>query len=180
METKSNFENRKADNRKLLIASAFVEHRSSLMSYVLYRIKDMEESEDIVQDVFLKLLEVGDVVCPATIKSFLFTIAQNIIVDRLRRTMKRTEIYSYIYDNAAVSVNTTEETVCADALEQAEKTMVARLSEQRRKVYVLSRYGGRSVGEIASSLSLSTRTVEAHLFHGRRIVRTYLKKVCGY
>ncbi|MBO5026226.1 MAG: sigma-70 family RNA polymerase sigma factor [Bacteroidaceae bacterium] len=174
METKI-----KIDNRKL-IASAFETYRPSLMSYVFYRIKDKDECEDIVQDVFLNLLEVGDTVCAATVKSFLFTIAQNIIIDRLRRNMKRMEIYSYIYDNSTTSTEITEEVVCAHSLEQAEKTMVGNLSEQRRKIYMLNRYEGRSVGEIASLLSLSTRTIEAHLFQGRRIVRTYLKKVCGY
>ncbi|MCM1312948.1 MAG: sigma-70 family RNA polymerase sigma factor [Bacteroides sp.] len=174
METNIKHENRK------LIASAFETYKSSLMNYVFYRIKDKEECEDIVQDVFLHLLEVGDTVCATTVRSFIFTIAQNIIIDRLRRNMKRVEVYSYIYDRTPLSTENTEETVCAHSLEQAEKTMVANLPEQRRKIYLLNRYEGKSVGEIASLLSLSTRTIESHLFQGRRMVRTYLRNVCGY
>ncbi len=174
METKIKINNRE------LIASAFETYKSSLMNYVFYRIKDKEESEDIVQDVFLNLLEIGDTVCAATVKSFLFTIARNLVVDRLRRSMKRAEVYSYMYDHTSLCTEITEEIVYARSLEQAERTMVDGLSEQRRKIYMLNRYEGRSVGEIASMLSLSTRTIEAHLFQGRRIVRTYLRQVCGY
>lgn len=44
------------------------------------------------------------------------------------------------------------------------KMAVEQMPEQRRKIFVLSRYRGLSNQEIADKLQLSVRTVERHLY----------------
>lgn len=46
---------------------------------------------------------------------------------------------------------------------------------QRRTVYALSRYEEKDTEEIANMLNLSQRTVDYHLFLGRRDMRRYMK-----
>lgn len=113
---------------------------------------------------------------PDTVKYFLFAIARNIVTDYIRRYYKKQEIDSYMYDFAVTSSNETEEAIIADDLASAEQRRLAIFPEQRRIVYTLSRYGDKTSTEIAEALQLSRRTVENHLFIGRREMREFFRK----
>ena len=112
---------------------------------------------------------------PDTVKYFLFTIARNIVIDYIRRYYKKQEIDSYLYDFTVTSSNDTEEKIIADDLMAMERTRLAAMPEQRRLIYTLNRFEDKSSPEIASELELSCRTVENHLFLGRRDMRDFFR-----
>ena len=139
-------------------------------------IRDSYEAEDLTQDVFIRLLDYKQMLRPDTVKYFLFTIARNIVTDYIRRYYKKQEIDSYMYDFAVTSSNETEETIIADDLASVEQRQLSTFPEQRRIVYALSRYEGKTSAEIAEEMQLSRRTVENHLFIGRREMREFFRK----
>ena len=112
---------------------------------------------------------------PDTVKYFLFTIARNLVTDYIRRYYKKQEIDSYLYDFTVTSSNDTEEKIIADDLMAMERTRLAAMPEQRRLIYTLNRFADKSSPEIASELELSCRTVENHLFLGRRDMRDFFR-----
>ena len=112
---------------------------------------------------------------PYTVKYFLFTIARNLVTDYIRRYYKKQEIDSYLYDFTVTSSNDTEEKIIADDLMAMERTRLAAMPEQRRLIYTLNRFEDKSSPEIASELELSCRTVENHLFLGRRDMRDFFR-----
>ena len=71
--------------------------------------------------------------------------------------------------------NETEEKIIADDLCKTEQRILAAFPVQRRTVYALSRYEEKDTEEIANMLNLSQRTVDYHLFLGRRDMRRYMK-----
>ena len=121
-------------------------------------------------------MECGQILREETAKDFIFTIARNLIIDYLRRYYKRQEITSYIYDMQETVTNESESRVITRDLQAHEWMKVIALPEQRRKVYYMSRYEDRSTAEIAATLNLSLRTVENHLFRGRKEVREYMRQ----
>ena len=135
-----------------LIAEYYEEHRSSIFFYIYRRINDEGDAEDLVQDAFLRLLEYRMMIRRDTLKYFLFTIVRNLLNDYLRRYYKRQEIDRYLYD------------------------MLSALPEQRRKVYEMNRFQGKSSEDIAEELNLSRRTVENHLFISRKEVREFIRQ----
>lgn len=112
---------------------------------------------------------------PDTVKYFLFAIARNIVTDYLRRYYKKQEIDSYMYDMTAFSTNETEEQIIGNDLMMLEQRRLAVMPEQRRLVYTLNRFEGKSSPEIANEMNLSRRTVENHLFIGRREMRDFFR-----
>lgn len=159
-----------------LIEDAYKEYRQSVISYIYYRIGNKEASEDLAQDVFLRLMDYRQIVCAETIRNFIFVIARNLTRDYFRHFYIKQEATSYIYDNQPSCTHITEEQVVANDLQALERGRVACLPEQRRKIYLLARFEGKEVSEIARQLDLSPRTVGNHLYLGRKEVREYIRK----
>lgn len=158
-----------------LIAHSYEEYHLIILSYITHRITHRYEAEDLAQDVFVRLLDYKQMLRPDTVKYFLFTIARNIVIDYLRRYYKKQEIDSYMYDMTATATNETEEQIIGNDLMSIERRRLAAMPEQRRLVYSLNRYEGKTSPEIATELNLSCRTVENHLFIGRREMRDFFR-----
>lgn len=159
-----------------LVAAAFNDYKFQLLGYINHRINNPDDAEDLVQDTFVRLLECGKMLRDDTVKSFIFTIANNLVVDYLRRYYKKQEIASYMMGSAISVVRSVESDVIAGDLRKHEVLKMSALPIQRKRVYYMSRFMDMSVDEISEKLSLSRRTVENHLFIGRKEVREYIKK----
>ena len=159
-----------------LITEYYEEYRQSVFFYICRRIDNKDDAEDLTQDAFLRLLEYRMMICRDTLKYFLFTIVRNLLNDYLRRYYKRQEIDRYLYDTLPMETRESESRIVADDLRQLEHRKVSALPEQRRKVYVMSRFQGKSSEDIAEELNLSRRTVENHLFISRKEVREFIRQ----
>lgn len=158
----------------LLITSAYNTYRQIIYLYVCSRIVNAKDAEDIVQDVFLHLMNYQQIICNDTIKSFIYTIANNLVNDYLRRFYRHQAYTLYIYEQTSTLYHEEEDFIVRD-LEALELYSVKRLPPQRQKIYLLSRYEERNTCEIAQKLHLSPRTVENHLRIGRKDVREYIR-----
>lgn len=130
----------------------------------------------MVQDVFVRLIGYQQMLRVDTIKHFIFTISRNLLYDYFRHHYKRLEVTSYIYDQRETCTNETEEQVITRDLLLLEKKKVAQLSEQRRKVYMMTRFENKTLPEVSRILNLSSRTVENHLFASRKMIREYIRQ----
>ncbi|MCQ2128019.1 MAG: sigma-70 family RNA polymerase sigma factor [Bacteroidaceae bacterium] len=163
--------------RHFLITEAFNVYSSALHHYICNRINDKEEASDILQDTFVRLLDC-DVICKESLKSLLFTIANNLVIDHIRRHYKRQEIYSYMYDAMKEKhALTPEQVACAKDIAEKEHQAMFRLSPAAMRVYKMTREEGMTIDEIAAELGISRRTVECHQLRGRKIVRESLRKI---
>ena len=62
-----------------LLANYYSLHRDELVSFIAVRIVDTNEAEDIVQDIFLRLLRGQHLITPQTLPSLLHTMARQIL-----------------------------------------------------------------------------------------------------
>lgn len=159
-----------------LVADSYTSYHRSVYLYIYYKINCREEAEDLAQDVFVRLMDYKKMLRPDTVKFFIHTIARNLVTDYLRRYYKKQEITSYMYDNAVNYTHETESQVIANDLSNLEKHKLQMLSEQRRKVYVMNRFEEQTITEISMKLNLSHRTVENHLFAGRKEIREFIRQ----
>lgn len=158
-----------------IIVRSYEEYHQIILNYITYRIIHRYEAEDLAQDVFVRLLDYQQMLRPDTVKYFLFTIARNIVTDYIRRYYKKQEVDGYMYDTMSVSTNETEEKIIGDDLMAMEQMRLAAMPAQRRLVYALNRFESKTSPEIANDLNLSCRTVENHLFLGRREMREFFR-----
>lgn len=161
-----------------LVTEVYEKHKAALLGYICKRIHNNVDAEDMLQDLFVRMLEFRDMICEATVMSFAYTIARNLVVDYVRRRRCTAEIYSYIYDRRMQTGQVSMEShIYMRNLEDHERLMMEQMPPQRRKVYYMNRFEGKEVDHIAEELHVESRTVEKHLLLGRRTMRTYLKSV---
>ena len=159
-----------------LITEYYEEYRQSVFFYINRRIEDKDDAEDLTQDAFLRLLEYRMMIRRDTLKRYLFTVVRNLVNDYLRRYYKRQEIDRYLYDTLPVTTVEPESRMVADEIRKLECRRVSALPEQRRKVYIMSRFQDKPAEDIAEELKLSQRTVENHLFISRKEVREFIRQ----
>lgn len=161
-----------------LITDVYKDKRELLVRFITNRIHDAADAEDMSQDVFLRLLEMQNMICRETVDGFIFAIARNLIIDYIRRKRYCVEISSYMFDTCSRSCEPpVEEKLHVRWVLRNERKKVNSLPQRRKDIYYLSRYKDLSPAEIAERLKLSVRTVEKHLYLGRLEVRAYMKKV---
>ncbi len=161
-----------------IIADYYTAHRGELKTFLASRLPSSDYADDIVQDVFLRLLRPGRMITPVTLPCLVYTTARNLAADCWRRS-KTVEEYEHViartdwhpmFSEDAESVFSARET--REMLERG----IARLSDRQTQVYRLNVYEGMPVKEISLHLGMKYKTVENHLGIARRQVREYVRE----
>lgn len=163
-------------NSDRIITRSFNEYNTYLVNYIASKINNKIEAEDLAQDVFVRLLDYKQMLREETVKSFIFTIARNIVIDYLRRHYKKEEINANMNEFLEKSTNDIESKLHEKEILHLEQSKLSTFSPQRKIVYSLCRYEEKTVTEISETLNISRRTVENHLLTGRKIMREYIRQ----
>jgi len=146
-----------------------------LYRFALGYLKSEEEAEELVQEVFTKIWEKrSDLKEELSFKSFLFTIAFNII-----RKHFRTKAYLANYLNTKISDDLdmhTSHKITYDSLYQYITNLVNQLPNRCKEIFIKSRLEGLSISEIAEKLKISHKTVENQLTQALKFIRTNLNR----
>lgn len=156
---------------------AYKAYCESVKSYITYRINDADEAADIAQDVFLKLMEHYDMLRADTMKNLIYTLVNNKINDFLRRHYKKNEVYAHLYECQPRRDDTLEAHVVARNIQEMELKIVSRMPRQRKRIYTMLRFEDKRTDDVAETLNISRRTVEAHRYLAQYEVRRSLLKI---
>lgn len=164
-----------ANNQHQLIADFFKAYNVELVNFTIARLGNREESEDLVQEVFIKLLAFDGMIKETTIKSFAFTIAANKIKDVLRRRVYRRNIEENTKYEMQLNYNNVERVIEYNETLRIVNSHIDTLTPTCAKIYRMSLFYGQAVGQIADELQVSKRTVESQLFLSRKKIRSLMK-----
>lgn len=167
------------ESKHSIIAEYYTSHYDELKKFVASRLLFADEAEDIVQNVFMRLLQMDKMITTITLPCLVYTVARNLIFDYWRHRSKVEEYEHLIQksDLGYVGSNDVESIFCAHEVEEELEHSIARLSQKQAKIYRLHIYDGMAVSEIADKLSLKYKNVEYCLGSARKEVRNYMKKV---
>ena len=163
-------------NKILTLTNYYVTHRDELLAYVSSRLGNSVEAEDLVQNVFLRLLTSDKMITDITLPALVYTIARNLIADYYRRRT-HFEVYEHYLKNTD-SIDESAESILSirDITEQLERGL-ARVPENCREIYRLHVYGGMKVAEISEHLGEGYKSVEHRLGTARKLVRRQLRGI---
>lgn len=137
-------------------------------------VNSKEVAEDIVQDVFVKLLDI-DIKSGGSVVTLLYTSVKNASIDYTRTKAIRINepiINAHIPDNTNYELSS-EEIEYADKLRRVILSIEA-LPEQSRNVVKLICLNHYSYSDTADKLGISVSTVKTHMYRSFKIMRKHL------
>ena len=145
-------------------------YADGVFRFIVKNLRHEEDARDIVQGAFEKLWINREQVEEKSVKSYLFTIAYNLMIDHLRKN-KRTELKDNFREEAKVERSHGRELkqILNDALEQ--------LPAKWKSLVLLKDYEGYSYEEIGRITGLNSSQVRVYLHRARLQLREYLVSV---
>ncbi|WP_316818528.1 RNA polymerase sigma-70 factor [Pedobacter nyackensis] len=153
--------------------SLYLQYRTIIYGSVFKLVKSHEFTQDIVQDVLLKIWQNRNKLASLkNFKSYLFTITQNTVYDHFRKVASnQNKIEKVLEIIAEQSANDIEETIFYHELQNQLGEILAIMPEKCRQVFILCKLEGKSYNEVAQLLNISNATINNHIVKATRIIK---------
>ena len=164
-------------NNNVHIINYYTLHRGEIVDFIAVRISDADAAQDMVQDIFLRLLRGHRLITRQTLPCLIYTRARHAAVDYHRRRHAYEEYEHYIQTSDVrqqTSVDPASIYSATQIMERMERSL-ARLPKACCEIYRLHIYDGLKVSDIARELSLPYKQVENRLGQARKAVRQQLR-----
>lgn len=164
--TKKLYENICQEN---LFSAIFTKYSKSLHDFLYYKYGEELHPEDKVQEAFIKLWDNCKDVPFEKAKSFLFTVANNSILNDIKH---RKVVLNYQkIKPKSFTIETPEFLMEEKQYMQKYQNALSNLTEGQREAFLLNRVEGKKHKEIAELLDISTKAVEKRLYGALKKLR---------
>ncbi|MCK9205714.1 MAG: RNA polymerase sigma-70 factor [Salinivirgaceae bacterium] len=154
----------------------FTKYYKDLVVFSFSFTRNLQASEEIVQDRFLKLWEHRNgLVVQTSLKSYLLKSVQNQSLDWLRHLKVKTNFASVILEHPVLSENNTENYILHSELQDKLAEALAKFPEPYSQAFKMNRFDALNYQEIAKKLGVSVRTVEVRISKALLLLREELK-----
>jgi RNA polymerase sigma-70 factor (ECF subfamily) len=158
------------------LGALYARFHHRLRRFVLHRISNESDAEDLVQEVFLRIhARIGTLKDSARIESWIFQIARNLLIDHHRSRKKTEPIHPDNEPPDRHSVPTASE-----RLAPAIREFVNRLPEPYREALTLTEFDGVPQKELARRLGLSISGAKSRVQRARAMVKDMLMRCCHF
>src|SRR5690606_33637740 len=159
-------------------AEAVQPHEPALRAFLHAHFPALKETDDLVQESYVRLLKAHDAHRITNAKSFLFTTARNLALDLFRRN--QVIATEPIDDSGGLALLDTSQNLVEGVCHGQELTIlreaIAALPGRCREVFSLRKLHGWSREEIARRMKISESTVNAQIAIGMLRCRKYFKE----
>lgn len=166
----------KPETKYSIIANYYSNHYEEILGFVSARLQYADMAEDIVQNVFTKILCTDKMITKVTLPSLIYTVARNLIFDYWRHH-RAVEEYEHYLSSVKRDGNDTESVYSINEITELLEKGIARLSNRQREIYKMNMYRGMQVSEISQTLQINYKSVENRLGAARKEIRKYLTRM---
>lgn len=156
----------------------FKTYYQALCNFANTYLNNIDESEDLVQEVFVKIWDKRhDLDITSSIKAYLFQAVKNACFNQLKHQKVKNKHKEHLFhqSESSIDINSQIET---NQLSLLIEEAIEKMPEKRRNIFYLSRHEGLKYQEIADKLNISIKTVETQmglaLKHLRNELKSYL------
>ena len=167
-----------ASDGRVTVEALNAAFRVPLTRYFARRVRNDADAEDMVQEVFERLIKRGDVGSVEFLTGYVFETASSVFTDRFRRrTVRQADEHDEFDENlhGGAQISTERIVMGRERLANA-TTALLELPERTRVIFVLRRLEGMSYLDIEARLEISVSAIEKHM---QRAVAHLTKRLEG-
>lgn len=152
-------------------------HQYSLRIYrkLLKMVRVETIAEELVQDVFVRIWDKRHQIDPdRSFRSYLFTIAQNLVYDLYRKVAREERLQEVIKDASSEIYMHVEEGVFLKETSEILNKAINNLPSQQKLVFTLCKLEGKSYEDASATLGISTSTINNHIVKATKSIKGYM------
>jgi len=146
------------------------EYTKNIFRFLYKSLKDEDAANDILQDCYLKLWQNRNLVDPVKIKSWLFSVAHNAMINYLKVESRKTSLNGEIKEQHVFQKHDFD---IKSILEKA----LNNLPSQQKSIILLRDLEGYEYKEIAEILKINETQVKVYLYRARLKVKKSVKSI---
>ncbi len=164
------------DGDELAFSTLYCQYKPVLINFITSLIKLADIAEDLTQQVFLSIwLHRSDVNPEKSFSSYLFTIAKNNTLNYIRKdNNNKRYLKNQIWDEMVLGRCFTDEAIEHDELAKTINDAINSLTDQKKRIFEMSRKQGLTHEQIAAELKISKNTVKNHMVDSISSIKKYV------
>ena len=152
-----------------LFERLYKKHAKNLHDFLYYKFGDYLNPQDKVQEAFIKLWQNCGKISPDKAKSYLFTTANNLMLNAVAH---QKVVLKYQKLPQKHATNESPEFVMQEKeYHKKLQTALANLTEAQRVAFLMNRVEGKRFKEIAAILDISVKAVEKRIYGALKKLR---------
>ncbi len=152
-----------------MFSKLFTTHAKNLHDFLFYKYGNLLNPKDKVQEAFIKLWENCKKTSPEKAKSFLFTIANNLMLNEVAH---QKVVWKHQQNKPKLHTNESPQFILEEQeYKQKLDTAIANLTEAQRVAFLMNRCEGKKFKEIAEILDISVKAVEKRIYSALKKLR---------
>ena len=154
----------------------FKKYYKPLVIFSQYYVKDLQVSENIVQETFLNIWENRKKInITSSVKSYLYTAVKNRSFNHLEKDKKHINLINM--NEFTLKQESPHEKLAENETLAAVYKEIENLPEKCRETYMMFIYNELSYSEIAEIQNVSMNTVKTHMYRAVNILRKRLANI---
>lgn len=153
---------------------AFDLYYTLVRNFLYYKCSNAELAEDVAQDAFVKVWETREKIDKSSLKAYIYTIANNLLINQLKREQLK---FKFLNLQTETKEKVTPEFLMEmEEFDQKLQRTLAKIPDGAREVFLMNRIDGMKYHEIAEVLNLSMKAVEKRMSKALAILREEIKR----
>ncbi len=152
------------EDRASTVSRLFREHNRVLVGFLFARLKNEQEAKEIAQEAYVKVLQLeASPGATSFIRAYLFRVAENLAVDRLRQRRSRSRIDQLDSPDDFFTEPLAERAAIAGQELALLKLAVGELPPRCQEAFRLHKLDDHPFGEVAQRMGISERMVRKYV-----------------
>ena len=171
-----------ADGDSSCLATLFERHHRGVYQFVLQIIRHRTQSEDLVQDVFLKILRKAKTFRgEGSFKAWMFNIARNVALDHLRKNKRQNNesLDDDMMDQHLADHRSAEQAAAGSQKMQLVMQALARLPAAAQEVIWLGRFEFDNYEELGQALACNAGTARVRMHRAMALLNSTYTSING-
>jgi RNA polymerase sigma-70 factor (ECF subfamily) len=172
---------RTADGDREAFSILYTHYYTGLYRFVFFILRSPEDSEEIVQDVFLTIwVKRQTLTGIRSFDDYLFRMARNRVFDSSKKSRTRRKLNRHVAPNSEEGANSPFDDLLFQQYHEAAQEAIGKLSGRRREIFLMNARDELTAREIAVILNISLPAVKKQLHEARHFIKEHLRKNAGW